>query len=127
MCSLHLGCRDVILFISRGRGRQHFDRLRRGAKYEKKQILLADLQGKNKFVSIFQTEDFLWQSKSTGCAACILDAGTSFCLFLGGRGNILTVFVGGAKYEKNKILCAKTQQITIFQNPPLPPPMTSLS
>jgi len=42
---------------------------------------------------------------------------------------ILTDFLGrGAKYEKNKMLCVKTQKITIFKNQggganaPLPPP-----
>jgi len=33
-----------------------------------------------------------------------------------GGGKILTDFLGGAKYEKYKILKAKTQKVTIFQN-----------
>jgi len=42
-------------------------------------------------------------------------AGTSFKFFPGG-GTILTNFLGGAKYEKNKILCAKTQKGHYFSN-----------
>jgi len=42
-------------------------------------------------------------------------------------GKILTDFLGGAKYEKNKTLCAKTQKITIFENQGGAPQMTSLS
>jgi len=64
----------------------------------------------------------------------ISDPGTSFQFFPRG-GKILTDFLGeggGAKYEKNKILCAKTQINHYFQNqggkhsPLAPPQMTSL-
>jgi len=53
-------------------------------------------------------------------------AGTSFQFFIG-RGKILTDFLGGgAKYEKKKKLCAKTQKNHYFSNSgggkyPLPP------
>jgi len=54
--------------------------------------------------------------------------GTPFQFFPGGGQNFDRLPRGGAKYKKNKILYAKTQKITFFQNqkvgnapPPCPP------
>jgi len=62
-----------------------------------------------------------------------MDTGEQGRQFSFSRGGFDRLPRGGAKYEKYKILLAKTQKVTIFQNqggggkcPPLPPQMTSL-
>jgi len=43
--------------------------------------------------------------------------GRHFSFFPGGGNILIDVLGGGAKYEKNIILCAKTQKGTIFKIP----------
>jgi len=58
-----------------------------------------------------------------------VDQGRHFSFFQGGGGEILTNFLGGAKYEEKKSLCAKTQKNHYFSNSGggIPPQMTSLT